>query len=82
MYPSNKETLWPGVLIKLDKLGKGLSEVPKATENEKVDAARVAADKAAEEIHSSSPGDVVHIDAEAEAAKESWKKITYAVKST
>ena len=72
-FPSNKETLWPNVLDKLGKLAKGLTELPEdeKAEQVKIEAARVAADTAAEEIHEKAEEDVVMVDAEAEATKES-----------
>lgn len=68
-FPLNKITLINEVKEKLGKLSMGMSETPKEAEKKKQEQAFAEAEKAAEEIHKSSPSDVVHVDAKEEAAK-------------
>ena len=69
--PASKNTLWPEVLDKLQKLADGVSESPSDAEKDKVAAALDAANEAAESYHKTEEEEVVEVNAETEAAKES-----------
>jgi len=73
-FPEQKVTLWKDVVEKLDKLAQGLTELPgdDVKEKQRLESARIVANEVADELHKSDGDvDVVEVDAQTEAAKES-----------
>lgn len=70
LYPIGKETMLDEVKDKLVKLSQGLSEKIGEAEQKKAEAAASIADAASDTLKTEDDSDIVHVDAEAEAAKE------------
>jgi lipid-binding SYLF domain-containing protein len=68
LFPIGKETMLGNVKDKLAKLGQGLSEKIGEEEKKKAEAAAAAADAASDTLKTED-SDIMHMDAEAEAAK-------------